>query len=205
MPTVIPFGTRLRALLDAASKSQNWLAKKTDIDTATISRIVTGKATPTVDHLAQFAAALKIAPGELVDGTNIADMENVEDAAEASAQARAIEELNQKVAELEAELAGERERHQVVEAQKSKEIERLKGEIKTVESLHATASEMAAQNFKRFSDAMGLLERERKLRKAAEKRAEAADKAMKAAVGVGIFTTLAGAGLGYVARDSEGK
>lgn len=53
-------GALLKALLDEKSYSMRHLAKLTDIDTATISRIINGKRKANINHMQKFALALDV-------------------------------------------------------------------------------------------------------------------------------------------------
>lgn len=56
----LPIGQLLRNLLKEQSLSMRKLSELTDIDTATISRIINDKRKATLDHLEKFAAILEI-------------------------------------------------------------------------------------------------------------------------------------------------
>ncbi|GIN73011.1 transcriptional regulator [Bacillus sp. J14TS2] len=60
-------GLILKNLLDKHSLSMRKLSERTDIDTATISRIISGKRRPTLEHLHLFSKHLDIPMNELLE------------------------------------------------------------------------------------------------------------------------------------------
>jgi len=66
----LTIGKLLKQLLSTNQMSMRQLARLSDIDAATISRIVNGKRRPTLDHLRKFAAVFDISLSVLVDAAS---------------------------------------------------------------------------------------------------------------------------------------
>ena len=62
-------GSLLRELLKNRSLSMRKLSEHTDIDTATISRIINGKRQATLQHLERFSASLKVPLIDLLEAS----------------------------------------------------------------------------------------------------------------------------------------
>lgn len=72
-------GKRIRELLQDKSMSMRHLSKLTDIDTATISRIINGKRKANLNHLENFAKGLEVPVVDLIEAAGYRSKDNEEE------------------------------------------------------------------------------------------------------------------------------
>lgn len=72
-------GKRIRELLQDKSMSMRHLSKLTDIDTATISRIINGKRKANLNHLENFAKSLEVPVVDLIEAAGYRSKDNEEE------------------------------------------------------------------------------------------------------------------------------